>query len=139
MLGWVPERASELPTALTSGCNHLADHMSRCPMEVAWDVLGTRSAVLLLREAFYGARRFDDLVERAGVSTMIGAQRLKELVSAGLLIKLPYYQSEKSTRYEYVLTELGQQTLPVIVGLMRFGSALVAASLEPDPVRPRLL
>ena len=108
-------------------------------MEVAWDVLGTRSAVLLLREAFYGARRFDDLVERAGVSTMIGAQRLKELVSAGLLIKLPYYQSEKSTRYEYVLTELGQQTLPVIVGLMRFGSALVAAALEPDPVRPRLL
>ena len=82
--------------------------------------------MLLLREAFYGARRFDDLVERANVSTMIGSARLKELVSAGLMAKVPYYQSEKQTRYEYVLTELGQQTLPVIVALLRFGTALGA-------------
>lgn len=80
--------------ALTSGCNHLADHMSRCSLEAACDAFGTHSAVMLLRTAFYGARRFDDLVQRAGVSLMIGAQRLKELVSADLLIKRLYYQSE---------------------------------------------
>ena len=34
------------------------------------ELIGARSAMTLLREAFYGARRFDDLVGRAGLSSM---------------------------------------------------------------------
>jgi hypothetical protein len=41
----------------------------------------------LLREAFYGARRFDDPVSRAGLSSMAGSARPKEFVSAGLMVK----------------------------------------------------
>jgi len=127
MLRRMADTASDPPEVVALACKMLKDSSSHYLIETALDVLGTRSAMLLLTEAFCGARRFDDLVERAGVSTMIGAQRLKELVSAGLLTKLPYYQSEKRTKYEYVLTELGQQTLPVLVAFMRFGSTLGAS------------
>ena len=92
-------------------------------MDVALAVIGTRSALALLRAAFCGARRFDDLVEAAGVSTMIGAARLHEFVDAGLMTKRPY-KSRQRTRQEYVLTDLGAQCLPVLLALMQVGRAI---------------
>jgi len=38
----------------------------RCTIAKAIEVVSTRSAVLLLREAFYGAARFDEFVARTG-------------------------------------------------------------------------
>jgi DNA-binding HxlR family transcriptional regulator len=96
-------------------------------MEVALELIGTRSAMTLLREAFHGASRFDDLVARAGLSSMTGSVRLKEFVSAGLMFKRPY-QSAYGTRCEYVLTDLGNQCFPVVEALMRFGAAVDDAS-----------
>lgn len=96
-------------------------------MEVALELIGTRSAMTLLREAFHGARRFDDLVARAGLSSMTGSVRLKEFVSAGIMFKRPY-QSAYGTRCEYVLTDLGNECLPVVQALMRFGVAVDDAS-----------
>ena len=49
-------------------------------MDVALAVIGTRSALALLRAAFCGARRFDDLVE-AGQD--IGARVLLRQVRTG--------------------------------------------------------
>ena len=37
-----------------------------CPIAGAIDVVGAKSAFLLLREAFYGTSRFDDFAERRG-------------------------------------------------------------------------
>ena len=48
-------------------------------------MVGTRSAFLLLREAFYGTTRFDDFAERVGISQPVAAARLRELVADGLL------------------------------------------------------
>ena len=59
-------------------------------MARALDVVSTRSAFLLLREAFYGASRFDDFAERAGISEPVAAARLRELVAAGLLTREEY-------------------------------------------------
>ena len=92
-------------------------------MEIALELIGTRSAMTLLREAFYGAKRFDDLVARAGLSSMTGSARLKQFVSAGLMVKRPY-QSTYGTRCEYVLTDLGYECFPVVQALMRFGAAV---------------
>ncbi|BBZ31107.1 hypothetical protein MMAD_54020 [Mycolicibacterium madagascariense] len=89
-------------------------------MEVALELIGTRSAMTLLREAFLGARRFDDLVARAGLSSMTASVRLKEFVAAGLMYKRPY-QASYGTRCEYVLTDLGHACQPVVRALMQFG------------------
>lgn len=95
-----------------------------CPIERALDTIGTRSALLLLREAFYGTRRFEDFARRAGVTEQIAATRLKQLVDAGVLSKQPYKTPGQRTRYEYVLTGRGRQLFPVLVSLVEFGLLL---------------
>lgn len=97
-----------------------------CPMEYALRLIGTHSAMVLLREAFWGGRRFDDLARRAGVTEQIAAKRLRQLVEAGLLDKQPYREAGQRTRYEYVLTDRGRQLFPVLISLIEFGRLLQA-------------
>jgi DNA-binding HxlR family transcriptional regulator len=92
-----------------------------CSVDRALQVVSTRSAMLLMREVFYGVSRFDELTARVGISEPVVAARLKELVTAGLLEREPYREPGQRTRYEYQLTEKGADLLPVIVGLMRWG------------------
>jgi DNA-binding HxlR family transcriptional regulator len=100
----------------------------RCSIALALDVIGTRSALLLLREAFYGTTRFDGFVRRVGITEAVAAKRLRELVDAGLFEKRPYQEPGARTRHEYVLTEQGSALLPVIVALMQWGDTY----LQPD-------
>src|SRR3954470_21821178 len=78
-----------------------------CSIAKALDVVSTRTAFLLMREAFYGTTRFDDFVARAGASEPVTAARLRELVDAGLLAKEPYREEGQRTRMAYRLTEKG--------------------------------
>ena len=94
----------------------------RCPISRALSVVGNRSVLLIMREAYYGTTRFDDFARRVGVAESIAAARLRELVDAGLLDRRPYQEPGQRTRYEYVLTEAGQDLLPVVVALGRWGS-----------------
>ncbi len=98
-----------------------------CSVDRALQVVSTRSAMLLMREVFYGVTRFDELTARVGISEPVAAARLKELVSAGLLEREPYREPGQRTRYAYQLTEKGADLLPVIVGLMRWGDRWTAA------------
>src|SRR5947209_15868128 len=89
----------------------------RCPMAHALDVVRNRSAFLVLREAFYGATRFDEFVERTGLSDPVTASRLRELTDEGLLQREPYQEPGQRTRRLYRLTEKGADLLPVLVAL----------------------
>jgi DNA-binding HxlR family transcriptional regulator len=95
-----------------------------CPIERALDTIGTRSALILLREAFWGTTRFEDFAQRAGFTEQIAATRLKQLVEAGVLAKQPYKSPGQRTRYEYVLTGRGRQLFPLLVSLVDFGMLL---------------
>ncbi|MGI8447263.1 MAG: winged helix-turn-helix transcriptional regulator [Streptosporangiaceae bacterium] len=94
---------------------------SGCPIAGAIDVVGARSAFLLLREAFYGTSRFDDFAERAGISQPVAAARLRELVEDGLLAREPYREPGQRARMEYRLTEKGAEFFPVLAALMQWG------------------
>jgi DNA-binding HxlR family transcriptional regulator len=93
----------------------------RCSIDKAVRAVGTRSAILLLREAYYGATRFDEFARRVGVTDAVAAARLKELTELGVLAKQPYREPGQRTRYEYVLTDMGRDLLPVVLGLMQWG------------------
>ncbi|HEX7308198.1 helix-turn-helix domain-containing protein [Lentzea sp.] len=95
----------------------------RCSVALALEVVGTKSAMLLVREAFYGTTRFEGFVRRVGITEAVAAKRLKELVEAGVLEKRPYREPGARTRDEYVLTEKGEALLPVVVALMQWGDA----------------
>jgi DNA-binding HxlR family transcriptional regulator len=93
----------------------------RCPIAGALDVVGTRSAFLILREACYGTTRFDDFAQRVGISEPVAAARLRELVRDGLLEHVPYREPGQRTRQGYRLTAKGAELLPTLVALMQWG------------------
>jgi DNA-binding HxlR family transcriptional regulator len=97
----------------------------RCPMAHALGVVRNRSAFLLLREAFYGATRFEEFAERSGLSEPVTAARLRELTAEGLLEREPYQEPGQRTRQLYRLTEKGSDLLPVLVALMQWGDKWV--------------
>src|SRR4030088_3840563 len=93
----------------------------RCTIAKALDVVSTRSAFLILREAFYGTTRFDDFAERVGLSEPATAARLRELVEEGLLEREDYREPGQRTRQRYRLTPKGADLFPVLVALMQWG------------------
>jgi DNA-binding HxlR family transcriptional regulator len=93
----------------------------RCTLARSLTVLSTRSAFLILREAFYGTTRFDEFAERASLSEPVAAARLRELVDEGLLEREPYQEPGQRTRHAYRLTEKGADLLPALVALMQWG------------------
>ena len=48
-----------------------------CSIARAMDLIGTRSAMLILREAYYGTRRFDGFARRVGVTDAAAAGQLR--------------------------------------------------------------
>lgn len=104
-----------------------------CPIERTIDVVGTKSALLILREAYYGTTRFDDFCRRVGITKAAAAARLDELVRVGLLARRPYQEPGQRTREEYVLTEAGTDFMPVVWALFQWGQRHL-----PDPVPLRL-
>jgi DNA-binding HxlR family transcriptional regulator len=123
------------PLELAGGLAHRGDRPlgDRCPIDRATQVVGNRSAVLLLREVFYGATRFDVLVARVGITEAVAARWLKELVSAGVLEKVPYRVPGQRTRHEYSLTESGHALMPVVLGLLEWGAAWTGAAGHDGP------
>lgn len=102
----------------TRGDTPLGD---RCAVDRTMRVIGNRTAMLLLREAFHGVTRFDSLHKRVGVTEAVAAQRLRELVAAGVLEKRPYREPGRRTRHEYALTEAGHALLPIVIALFEWG------------------
>jgi len=95
--------------------------VGHCPIEKTMGLLGTKSAMLIMREAYYGTTRFDDFCQRVGITKAAAAARLAELVDIGLLERRPYREPGQRTRDEYVLTEAGTDFMPVVWALFEWG------------------
>lgn len=91
-----------------------------CPLAVGLDVLGDRWTLLICRELALGDQRFTDLrTSLTGIAPNLLSERLRALQTAGLVtsVELP----PPAARTVYRLTEQGQQVLPVLRSLARFG------------------
>ena len=95
--------------------------VGHCPIEKAMALAGTKSAMLIMREAFYGTTRFDDFAHRVGITKAATSTRLSELVDAGLLTKRPYQEPGQRSRDEYVLTDTGTEFMPVVWAMFEWG------------------
>ena len=83
------------------------------------EILGERWTFLILRESFYGVRRFSEMQRNLGIARNILSTRLQSLVAAGVLERSLY--RDEPPRYEYRLTQSGRDLYPSIVTLMRWG------------------
>jgi DNA-binding HxlR family transcriptional regulator len=94
---------------------------SNCSIARTLGVVGEKWTLLVLREAFYGVRRFDDFHAALGCARNLLSARLKTLVANGILAKQPYRDDRGRRRDEYRLTDKGRDLFPAVVALMQWG------------------
>ena len=92
---------------------------STCPVARSAALLGDRWALLVVRDAFDGMRRFGDFQRSLGAARNILADRLRRLVDAEILALQP--ASDGTAYQEYVLTPKGEALFPVVVALRQWG------------------
>ncbi|MBV8699028.1 winged helix-turn-helix transcriptional regulator [Bradyrhizobium sp.] len=118
-----------------------------CPIARALDVIGDWWSLLIVRDAFLGARRFGEFQKKLGLAKNILSARLRALIDRGILATAP--ASDGSAYHEYVLTPKGRGLFTVLVALRQWseqfddrpdeiGTLLVDRS-KGKPVRPLAL
>ncbi|MCW3038929.1 MAG: transcriptional regulator, HxlR family [Solirubrobacterales bacterium] len=90
-----------------------------CSVARSLEVVGERWTLLILRNAFLGVRRFEDMQRNLGVARNVLTTRLERLVEEGVLERRVY--QDRPVRHEYVLTDKGHDLWPVISALMAWG------------------
>lgn len=104
-----------------------------CSLARSLEVLGERWTLLVIRDVFYGLRRFDEIQEDLGVARNVLTNRLGRLVEEGVLEKRAY--SEHPPRFEYFLTEKGIDLWPVMITMMHWGDRYAAEDGPPVVIR----
>ena len=104
-----------------------------CSVARAMDAIGDRWSILLLREAYYGVKRFDEFQHYVGIASNILSTRLKKLVDAGIMTRVPL--PEHAGRYEYVLTDKGRDLAHVVTAIREWGDRWVAPDGPPLKLR----
>jgi DNA-binding HxlR family transcriptional regulator len=97
----------------------------------ALDVLGDRWTFLVLREAFFGVRRYGYFQRNLGIGRNVLASRLSALVEHGLLERVRYRTDPDW--YEYQLTAAGLDLFPAILTIKAWADRHLL-----DPETPKL-
>ena len=105
-----------------------------CTLARALEILGERWTMLVLRDCFYGVRRFTHLLEHLDVSRAVLTDRLTGLVEAGVLER-----RMEGGHPAYVLTDAGVATWPSLYALLRWGDTFGGGSAHSSRVRPRVV
>ena len=90
-----------------------------CSVAKTLQSMGDRWSILLIRELFFGRHTFDLIQSQIGISTNILSDRIKLLISSGLIEKSS--QQANRNRYEYHLTKSGLDLYPIFLALKQWG------------------
>ncbi|TVZ89370.1 helix-turn-helix domain-containing protein [Streptomyces sp. BK340] len=90
-----------------------------CAIARALEVVGERWTLLVVRDAIYGVRRYNDFLVHLGIPRAVLSARLKTLTEEGVLDRRRYQESPP--RYEYVVTERGVALWPALRALALWG------------------
>jgi len=101
-----------------------------CSIARTLEIVGERWSLLVVRDMWVlGPRRFDQLQRSLKVARNILTDRLDTLVEAGV-VERRLYQSHPD-RYEYFLSDIGQEFIPVLMSLMTWGDRHLAGRAGP--------
>lgn len=92
-----------------------------CSVVGTLDAIGDSWSFLVLRELFFGVRRFNEIQSDLGISRSVLTDRLARLVALGVVRTQPYQEPGDRVRSEYRLTRKGVALLPAIVALKEWG------------------
>ena len=90
-----------------------------CAVARTAELIGDGWTLLVLREAFFGARRFSDFARRLAIAKNILSSRLATLVEGGIFEKVPV--GKMGERFEYRLTPMGKDLATILTALRQWG------------------
>ena len=83
------------------------------------EIIGEGWSILIIREAYFGTRRFEEFQRQLGIARNILTARLKKLCQNDILDRVPIKEGAK--RHEYVLTSKGKELMPFLIALTQWG------------------
>lgn len=86
-----------------------------CPLAKSADVMGDRWTLLILRELFFGATRFENILVQTGAAPQMLSDRLRRLERDGVIIRTPYQQHP--VRHGYNLTAKGKDLFAILYAM----------------------
>jgi DNA-binding HxlR family transcriptional regulator len=102
---------------------------SNCSIARTLQILGEKWTLLILRESFYGATRFEQFHRVLQCPRNLLSERLTKLVEEGILERSEYREPGSRARNEYRMTDKGRELTPILLGLMQWGDRYHA---DPD-------
>lgn len=104
-----------------------------CSISRTLEIIGERWTLLILRDVFFGLRRFGDIQASLGIARNVLTERLNRLVDDGIVERVPY--QDHPVRHEYHLSAKGYDLLPVLLSMMNWGDRHHAG----ETGRPRIV
>lgn len=104
------------------------DHLN-CSVAATLSVIGDHWSLLIVRDAFFGVRRFDDFQADLGIARNVLSLRLKKLVDEGIMTRA----RGTSGFQEYQLTPAGLDLQPILLAMTHWGDCH-----RPHPQGPRI-
>lgn len=93
---------------------------SVCPVTNGLDIFGDKWTLLVIRDLMLGKCRYQELMSSPErIASNILADRLKKMESVGLVTRRAYQR--KPVRYEYFLTEQGEDLRPILEAMVTWG------------------
>ncbi len=100
---------------------HYKQIQQQCPIEKTMKVIGGKWKFIIIRDLFYGPKRFGELQRSSnGISPRTLSMRLKELEEDGIITRTIY--SEIPPHVEYSLTDKGQTLRPIFETMKEWGN-----------------
>ncbi|MGF1607627.1 MAG: winged helix-turn-helix transcriptional regulator [Rhodothalassiaceae bacterium] len=103
-----------------------------CALAMAAEAIGDRWTLLILREAFYGVMRYDDIRADLDAPRAVLSDRLNRLVARGLLEKRAYQEPGRRRRHAYALTDKGRGLAVTLIALTQWSETHILGT--PGPV-----
>jgi DNA-binding HxlR family transcriptional regulator len=94
---------------------------SNCSIARTLEVVGEKWTLLILRESFYGATRFEQFHQVLQCPRNVLSERLAKLVGEGILERSEYRDPGSRTRHEYRMTDTGRELTPILLALREWG------------------
>ena len=86
-----------------------------CPVGRSAELLGDRAVLLILRELFFGNRRFEAIAANTGLGPQLVSVRLKLMERQGVVERHAY--QDRPPRHDYWLTDKGKDLFGVLYAM----------------------
>jgi DNA-binding HxlR family transcriptional regulator len=95
------------------------DGQELCGVARTLEIVGERWTLLIIRDAFFGLRRFEEFRDSLGLARNVLTDRLNRLVAEGVFERVRY--SDRPERFEYRLTPKGRELHVALAALREWG------------------